>query len=137
GRRITPGSGAAQRAIEFMQSTLAKQLSVQIIADRFKFASDAGVGTVDTDAWVDLDGADPGPTVTGVEIGPSGKAIVIVTAFMLCPTNARGHMAFTVSGATSFTPGTGFNDTFDFRFRVTGQALDGRFSAVIPMDGLN
>ena len=108
GRRITPGTGAAEKAVAFMQSSLAKSLSAQIFADRIHTAIVTGIGSRDSETFGDLDDQS-GPTVSNVEV-VSGKAIVLVSAriqathFMSSATNDGGYVSVEVSGATSLSP---------------------------------
>src|SRR5690554_1845581 len=108
GRVIVPGTGAAEKVIAFMQSSLAKSLSAQIFADRIHTAIVTGIGSRDSETFGDLDDQS-GPTVSNVEV-VSGKAIVLVSAriqathFMSSATNDGGYVSVEVSGATSLSP---------------------------------
>jgi hypothetical protein len=118
---------------ELLTSPAGIELAQFVNSQVFHFASDTGAGTVSSSNWTDLTGASAGPTCSGVEISSERRALIIVSALMVNASNERPHMSFAVSGASSFTPGTGFDDQFDLRTRVADQALDARMSAVIPL----
>ena len=102
GRLITPGSGAAARAIDWMTGTLARQVSAQVFADRVKSSTIATTESTTSVAFTDL--ATVGPTVT-LDITDSGKALVFLSADLLAVSD-NPAMSFTVSGATSLPADT-------------------------------
>jgi hypothetical protein len=118
---------------ELLTSPAGIELAQFVNSQVFHFASDTGAGTVSSSSWTDLTGASVGPTCSGVEISSERRALIIVSALMTAAANERPHMSFAVSGASSFTPGTGFSDQFDLRLRTANQGFDARLSAVIPL----
>jgi hypothetical protein len=118
---------------ELLTSPAGIELAQFVNSQVFHFASDTGAGTVSSSNWTDLTGASVGPTCSGVEISSERRALIIVSALMTAAANERPHMSFAVSGASSFTPGTGFSDQFDLRLRTANQGFDARLSAVIPL----
>ena len=122
GRVITPGPDAAQQVIAPMTTSLGRAVAAEVFADRIASVdADDNVISGDTSGgWVSLTG---GPQLSGVEIGPTGRALVTVSADVLCaPTGSvgrvEGWMGFEISGATSVSP-----DIFDtLRVRYTRDA---------------
>lgn len=103
GRIITPGPGAAAKAIQFFQTTLAREISSEIFADRIKSDVIAANESTTSEAFTDL--ATVGPQVT-VEISEVGLAIVMLSARIGNNVaggdpDIRGFMDFEVTGATS------------------------------------
>lgn len=103
GSWVVPGSGAAAAQIQFMQSTLAKQISAEIFAERV--FTDVAAGTVSTSStsYTTLSG---GPLIANVEV--VSKAIVSVTAGTVVSTTGgvvlfvpAALASFSVSGATT------------------------------------
>jgi hypothetical protein len=150
GRWLVPAGGNAAAAVGFLQTGVASAIVDELVeqlltspagvalaqfvnSQVFHFASDTGAGTVSSSSWTDLSGASVGPTCSGVEISSERRALVIVSALMTAAANERPHMSFAVTGASSFTPGTGFSDQFDLRLRTANQGFDARLSAVIPL----
>jgi hypothetical protein len=150
GQWVSPGSTAAASQIEFMQTALAKATVDELVAQLLTspagielaqfvasktthFDSDTGAGSVASSSWSNLTGASVGPTCADVLISAERRALVIVGALMTAAANERPHMSFAVTGASTFTPGTGFDDQFDLRLRTANQGFDGRMSAVIPL----
>src|SRR5690606_14276245 len=113
GRVIVPGTGAAEKAIEFMQSALAARLARTIFGESIHEDSvfpEISIPDQNTgNDFIDLPGS-PGPTVSGVEIGPSGRALVLVTARLTVETHTtdaqivRATMSYETTGATVTPP---------------------------------
>jgi hypothetical protein len=102
GRVITPGSGAAAKAVAFMTSALAKNLSAEVFAERIHDDTvDTSEGT-GSSTYTDL--ATAGPTVAGVEIA-TGKALVLISGRIRSEQSGSGNsesfMSFAVSGAST------------------------------------
>lgn len=103
----------------FLEKSLISSLALEIFGEAIQSAdADANVISGDTSGtWVSLSG---GPELQDVSIGASGRALVIVSADVLCaPTGENGRvegwMGFEVTGATSVAP-----DIFDtLRVRLT------------------
>lgn len=108
GRLIRPGTGNAEAAINFMRGNLARQLSAEILSDRFKAEVDPFAAERVSNSYGDPDGAfgDPGPAVIG-EVS-AGIAVVWIAAAANSdsgqdtPTPSKaGSISVEVSGATS------------------------------------
>jgi len=134
GRAITPGPGAAAQAIAPMRTELARQLSVEIFADRLRTDSVAAGESTSSTTFTDLPTV--GPVVSGVEI-VTGKALVFLSTYLQTTQNSRGHMSFAITGATDRQPSEDFFALDDLRLRITEGSADGRWSAVIEVQGLN
>ena len=116
GRLVVPGSPAAERSIEALQTDLARGIIDNIVEQLIGSAAgsqlirgligqateeDFIASQVDTSStsWQDLGG----PSVT-VDIGPSGRAKVEWGAVMTTTPGEHASMSFQVSGATSQPP---------------------------------
>lgn len=104
GRYIQPGSDATSKAIASLQSNVAEQIAAEIFANRITAAIDTAiVTTADSAGYQELGG----PLVV-VDIGPTGKALVFLSAVMSGDdTSAVGasatvgaRMSFEITGAT-------------------------------------
>lgn len=93
----------------FMDKSLISSLALEILGEAISSA-DAPANEVLGDtagSWVDLTG---GPEITGVEVGDSGRALVMTGAdISAAPTGENNQvdafMSFEVSGETSVAPG--------------------------------
>lgn len=107
GRVITPGTGAADKTIEFLRTQLARELSVEIFQERVKSARIPFQEALDDTGFDFVDLATPGPSVEADIV--TGVALLFVSAIiqvnLIDPTfAASGNMAFEVSGATMQDP---------------------------------
>lgn len=112
-RIITPGTGAAEQAIAFMQTSLAKSLSAQIFAERIHVADGWGLGaTSNSITWSDGGLGNDNPVLTNIEITDAGFALVIVTGEQIIdnvhatvPDGLMGaQMSVQITGATTVSP---------------------------------
>jgi hypothetical protein len=113
GRLFTPGTDNAAALIDFLRGSLARAISAEIFVDRIHPAYDPAIAQRTSLDWGDpTNGADPGPTVTGVDI-VTGSALIIVsvniefsTANDAASSNPRvgGAIGVEISGATSVAP---------------------------------
>ncbi|GAB3224093.1 hypothetical protein GCM10027447_12340 [Glycomyces halotolerans] len=107
GRIIRPGSGSAEEIISFMRGSLARQISAEILGDRFDadYMPENATRTLTT--YGDPDGIDPGPVVADMEISEAGLAVVWLSAMGGAQISGSGDfqqggwMSVEVSGATS------------------------------------
>jgi hypothetical protein len=102
GQWLPVGAGSAAKAVAFMTSALAKNLSAEVFTERIHEASvDTSEGTGSA-TYTDL--ATTGPTVAGVEI-VTGKALVLISGRIRAEQSASGNsesfMSFAVSGAST------------------------------------
>lgn len=109
-RIISPGTGAAEKAIAFMATALAKQLSAGVFEERVHSSAVDGFGNRDSSTYGDLDDEE-GPLVQNVDV-VTGTVICWVTArISIGPSsdpaeNRRGIIGVETSGATSRDPAT-------------------------------
>jgi len=113
GRYVFPGTGKAERALEFMETTLARRLALKVFGEAIlEDTVDGSASIGDQNAgndWINLPGS-TGPTITDVEIGETGRAMVIMTARLSVETHTTdaqivgAFMSYEVSGATSVVP---------------------------------
>ena len=113
GSWVTPGTDAAEQAVAFMQTTLAKQLAAQIFAERIHVADGWGFqAQTDSITWSDGGLGANNPTLTDIEITDAGFALVAVTGQELIenvhtvtPGGLMGaQMSVQISGATTVSP---------------------------------
>lgn len=108
GRVITPGVGAGEKAIDWMTSALGAALAKSVLAAGIEIDTNAAQGSTTTEnTWVDLDFAgspDIGPEVE-VEIGPSGKCLVICSARIQVAEFGTALMSFEGNGPDTWTAG--------------------------------
>jgi len=111
GRRITPGTGAAEKAVAFMQSSLAKSLSAQIFAERLLISTttDPAIFTSGTGGHVEHpEGASAAARITGVQISETGRAWVVLGTTMAWTSDGNGAVAgfvgTLITGATTVEP---------------------------------
>jgi hypothetical protein len=102
GQWVSPGSGAAAAQIQFMNSSLASQISAEVFAARIRTAEVGDYVEISSTDWIDLPGS-PGPTLTDIEVSSTGVMLVEVGCFVSADDNA-GYMSVEVSGATSRAP---------------------------------
>lgn len=144
GRVIKPGTGAAQRAIEFMTTSLGSAVSGAVFADRIFTDEIATQEVTASSTYTDLDTV--GPSRSGIEI-ISGRALVFVSGRIRTERSGNGDsetfMSVEVSGPTPVPPsddraaslrvrlsnhtGTGVSHITDIAARGTAQ---------IPLSGL-
>lgn len=124
GRIVTPGSSAATEAVSLLANSF---FSEQVDAEESTSSATFG------------DLATVGPTVAGVRVGPSGRALVILTAAFVSAVGAPSAavMGFEVSGASTLAP-----DETRAAYLLNGVLTPGegivlRDSAVVLVDGLN
>lgn len=113
GRWVIPGTGKAERALEFMETTLARRLALKVFGEAIledTVDGSASIGDQNSgNDWINLPGSE-GPTITDVEIGETGRAMVIMTARLSVETHTTdaqivgAFMSYEVSGATSVVP---------------------------------
>lgn len=119
GRVIVPGTGAAEKAIAFMRTSLVRALSAEVFDAQVH--SDA-VETLETRASANYgDLATPGPTVSDVQI-VIGRAIVFLGAgvgSLVTPTTTNPFMSMQVTGPTSIDPTDLFPISFSHGTRHT------------------
>lgn len=138
GRLFTPGSDNAEALVDFLRGSLARQISAEIFVDRIHPAYDPAIAQRDSVDWGDpTNGADPGPSVTGVDI-VTGSALIVIsvniefsTANDAASSNPRvgGAIGVEITGATSVAPDeeTGIS-------AVSNKSRDG--GAVTLVDGI-
>lgn len=112
-RIIRPGTGSAGRAIAFMQTALARSVALAVFGEAIledTVDGSASIGDQNSgNDWINLPGS-TGPTITDVEIGETGRAMVIMTARLSVETHTTdaqivgAFMSYEVSGATSVVP---------------------------------
>jgi hypothetical protein len=102
GAPVDPADGRDEEAIAFLTSTLARNLSAEVFAERIHEASVATSEGTGSATYTDL--ATPGPTVPGVEI-VTGKALVLISGRIRSEQSGSGNsesfMSFAVSGAST------------------------------------
>ena len=105
GRVIVPGSDAAERAIAFMQTSLAGALSAQIFADRVDSDTVTATEGTGSTSFTDLDTV--GPQVT-LNVSEARKAIVWLSSRMDVVNDVNlvdtKNVSVEVSGASSIPP---------------------------------
>lgn len=108
GRVITPGAGAGAKAIDWMTSSLGAALAKSVLAAGIQIDTNVRQSSTTTEnVWLDLDFAgspDPGPSVE-VEIGPSGKCLVICSARIQVAEFGTALMSFEGTGPENFSAG--------------------------------
>jgi hypothetical protein len=106
GRLIIPGEGAATQAVEWMTSALGAQVAAAVFGNRIQAETIADNEATSSTSYTNL--ATAGPTLTGVEISDTGRALVMLYARMSGQKGgasiATPHMSYQVSGATSSSP---------------------------------
>lgn len=133
GRLVTPGTGRGQAAIDYMTNALARDLAAQVFADRIESATVQTSQSTSSTSFTNL--ATTGPTVT-LDITSSGIALVFLSADMLAA-GETCHMSFQVSGASSVAPSFDRSLSMSSDAAVTGSALGGSSSKIVPVTGLN
>lgn len=110
GRLVIPGLGRAEESIAFMSTSLAEQISTEVLSARIHSASTPNIGELTgEDEFVDLSPA--GPTISDVQID-TGVAIVSLSCSIggSIPQDTdagiSGLMSVEVSGATSIAATT-------------------------------
>lgn len=140
GRIIVPGAGAAEEAIAWMTTTLARSISAAVLASRIHSDFVLPQGTTSTvDDWVDITFAgnpSPGPAVTA-EISESGRAIVLLNGQIASDEGRLVHMGFEVSGATSLTPDQTFGQAFNRSPFTAGESTSVGTTGLALMEDLN
>lgn len=119
GQLVIPSTPAAATAISVASSNV---YTAQIDT------TDATTST----SFVDLPNF-PGPVLSGVRIGPSGRCLVILSAIMTAFIAPGAEMGYEITGATSVAPSI-FGKTLAF-YSAAGNSLSG--SRVILQAGLN
>lgn len=148
GRVVRPGAANAQRIVQFLQSSLAKQIVDEIVEELLtspagqelaafvitsRVLSDFDAGPFDTTgtSWVDLGG----PTVADVDITDSGKALVIISADVSVNENEIGQVSVTLSGANTAAAPAGNGTLRVLRTGAGGVAVSA--SRIVTFTGLN
>lgn len=120
GQIVVPGTGAAEQAVAFLRSQLAASivddlveqlltspagiaLAAFVLGNRVTFDQVDVLESTTSTSYVDL--GTVGPTVSGVEVTDSGKALVFVSANLSAVAGEGANMSFEVSGATSIAAG--------------------------------
>lgn len=113
GRPVVPGAGTAAQAVAFMQTALARSVALAVFGEAIledTVDGSASIGDQNSgNDWINLPGS-TGPTITDVEIGETGRAMVIMTARLSVETHTTdaqivgAFMSYEVSGATSVVP---------------------------------
>jgi hypothetical protein len=107
-RLISPGSGAAEQAVAFMTTGLARALASAIFADRVR--SDYVSSQTTTTSTAFGDGTSGGPTVVDIEISETGIALVWLGARIAYSqvgvSQLGGRMSVEVSGPTPIAAST-------------------------------
>ncbi|HLU43500.1 MAG TPA: hypothetical protein VKZ67_00530 [Natronosporangium sp.] len=120
GRWVIPGSGSAERIIQFLQTSLARrlvdelvqellisesgqELAAFVLASRIKSATAAPSVLTSSSTYVALSG---GPEVTDVPVSESGKMLVMVgcegvVSSAIGQPDQAAAMSFAISGATT------------------------------------
>lgn len=109
GSYLQPGGTAAGEAIQFLQSTVAKEISVEIFAERIFSDVVPDLEITSSTSYTDL--ATPGPSVTA-DITSTGLAVVMIGSFAAAtkssaigaPILQYALMAYEISGATTRSP---------------------------------
>lgn len=144
GRVIQPGSGAATKAVAFMQAQLARQVVDEMVAALL--TSPAGVLLAQFVVGQSVTSADVaalqsttstsygnlstvGPTVSGVEISDAGKALVLVSGNLTAAGGDGANMSFTVSGATTIAAGS----TGTLSLVTAGGSIAGSVTKAVPL----
>ena len=132
GRVIIPGTGAAAKAIQFMQTTLAKQLAAQIFAERIHVSDGWGFqAQTDQITWSDGGLGANNPTLTDIEITDAGFALITLTGRMIIDnvhTTVPGalmgaQMSMQITGATTVSPDSFGGGAFlEHRHKIAGTA---------------
>lgn len=141
GRAITPGPGAADQAIAPMRTSLAQQIAVAVFAQRVH--TGVAAPQTQTSSTSYGDGSHPGPSVSGVDVTESGRALVLVSCLIDAGPITNGQvgafMSYEVSGATSRAPSP--LTAVGVSTAVLGAGIShrsgGRFAAADLVTGLN
>jgi hypothetical protein len=144
GRVFRPRAANADKVLQGLQNSFAKEISAEIFAERISFAEDAAIVTATSTGFQDLGG----PSVQ-VEISAIGRALV----FLSCAISGRdtsaagadashgGRMSFEISGATTQAASTPRSVAARSQIRATGLVTENeigyRMGTTAVVDGLN
>lgn len=107
GQWITPGTTAAEQAIDFMKGELGRAVAADVAAARVHTDRDDAQATVQPTGIKDPDIGNPGPSVT-FTVFDSGKALVELGTQIIPDTvgtgQNEGRMYVEITGATTVSP---------------------------------
>lgn len=129
--RVSIGKDGTDYGVKVYDAAGANAVSLSNLLFGLQVAQNDAVDLTARTTWGDI--ASAGPAVT-VNIGPSGRALLILSSFINClVNNANGEMGCEVSGATSVSPGS----STAVRLAAATAETKGRFSAASLLTGLN
>ena len=131
---LLPGGGYGVAAVNPANGQL---VSLSTLAFGLRSVTANGIGTRNNTGYGALSGL-AGPVVPDVPIGPSGRALVILTAQVTVTDNTgrSGFMSVAVSGATTINPNDGWAHKVDIGGTTGGQNMSPDNSRLHLFDGV-